>query len=296
MNAPAGFDFDPVTRTFSNIDPIAAMFNRAWAAQVAHMLVAAYMATGFAVAGVHALVWLRKGPSTFHREALRMAMLLAAPAAIVQPLVGHWAAQVVAHNQPVKLAAMEGQFETESGAPLRIGGIPDVEARTTRYAVEIPYMLSVLAYNDPKATVRGLNEFPREDWPPVGITHYSFQLMVAFGTVMLIVAAWWAVETFFRRREALPRSLLAMIVVCAPLGFLAIEFGWFVTEVGRQPWIIQGIMRTREALTPMPGLATPFITICVVYAGLTTVVVYLLTHMVRATQPDAESEQGAEHG
>jgi cytochrome d ubiquinol oxidase subunit I len=291
MNAPVGFDYDEATRTFSNIDPIAAMFNPAWKAQVVHMLVAAYMATGFAVAGVHAFRWLRGHDNAFNRNAIAIAMALAAPMAIVQPIVGHWTAQVVGANQPVKLAAMEGQFETERGAPLRIGGWPDEERGETRYAIELPGMLSFLAYNDFNAEVRGLNDVPREDWPPVAITHVSFQLMVAFGMFMFAVAVWWMWVAWVRRRAELPRALLWCMVIAAPLGFLAIEFGWIVTEVGRQPWVIQGIMRTKDAVTPMPGLVVPFVTFTVVYIGLAFGVTYLMIRQVRATR-EIEREVG----
>ena len=291
MNAPAGFDFDPVTREFSNIDPIAAMFNPAWKAQVVHMLVAAYMATAFAVAGVHALQLLRGRHTEFNRVALFLAMITALPMTLVQPLVGDWAATVVALNQPAKLAAMEGQFATERHAPLRIGGLPNVATGSTDYAIEIPGFLSYLAYGDFDAEVKGLNDFPRDEWPPVLITHIAFQLMVAFGTIMLGVSAWWALAVWrpWNKRVAgmrfadrpVPRLLLWAIVCCAPLGFLAIECGWVVTEVGRQPWIIHGVMRTAESVTPMRGLIAPFITFTVVYIFLAIAVVYLMMRQVR---------------
>lgn len=294
MNAPVGFDFDPLTRTFSNIDPVVAMFNPAWAHQVAHMLVAAYMATGFAVAGVHAWRILRGEDTAFNRRAIAIAMALAAPAAIVQPLVGHWSAQEVAVNQPVKLAAMEGQFETETRAPLRLGGIPFEREGVTRYALEIPGLLSFLAFNDLDAPIQGLNEVPREDWPPVAITHVSFQLMVLIGTFMAALAIWWAWLAWVRRRDRLPRALLLGLVVSAPLGFLAIEFGWIVTEVGRQPWIIHGLMRTEDAVSPMPGLVAPFVTFTLVYLGLGFVVTYLMLRQVRATGSIADAEPGVD--
>jgi cytochrome d ubiquinol oxidase subunit I len=153
-----------------------------------------------------------------------------------------------------------------------------------------------MAYNDPSAVVRGLNDFPRDEWPPVLITHMSFQLMVGFGMFMFAVALWWAYVAWFRRRERLPRPLLWALVVCAPLGFLAIELGWIVTEVGRQPWIIQGIMRTAEAVTPMPGLLAPLLTVIAVYLGLTVVVTYLMVRQIRATrqfEPEAHAVGGS---
>ncbi len=284
MNAPQGFDFDPVTREFSNIDPVAAMFNDAWAAQTVHMLIAAYMATAFGVAGVHAWRLLRAPDSRFHQAALRLAMLVALPMAVLQPLAGDWAAKVVARNQPAKLAAMEGQFETVRRAPLRIGGWPDERSETTRFAIEIPGALSFLAYGDFNAEVKGLKNIPRDEWPPVAITHISFELMVLCGMAMLATSVWWGVHAW-RRKGATPgRWLLRALILCAPLGFFAIEFGWMVTEVGRQPWIIQGVMRTSESVTPMNGLWATFTTFTLIYLALAVVVTYLMVRQVRAAE------------
>jgi cytochrome d ubiquinol oxidase subunit I len=293
MNAPAGFDYDPVTKTFSNIDPVAAMFNPAWKAQVIHMVVAAYMATAFGAAGVHALKLLRAPGSEFHRLALRITMTVALVTAVLQPIAGDYAATVVARTQPAKLAAMEGQFETERGAPLRIGGWPDEEEGETRHAIEIPKLLSFLAYKDFDAEVKGLEEWPRDEWPPVAIVHVAFQIMVGLGMLMLTVAAWWGAAAWRRRKRGgvLGKWLLRAIVVCCPMGFVAVEAGWVVTEVGRQPWIVYGVMRTSEAVTPMPGLVVPFVTFMVVYAGLGAVVGVLFVRRVRsAPVVEAHSE------
>jgi cytochrome d ubiquinol oxidase subunit I len=285
MNTPAGFDFDPSTGQFSNIDPIAAMFNPAWKAQALHMVIAAYLATAFAVAGIHAWGLLKQPASRFHREALQIAMTVGAVTAVLQPISGDYAARVVAETQPVKLAAMEGQFETVRGAPIRIGGWPDEDARTTRYGLEIPAALSFLAYGDFDAEVRGLNEFPTEDWPPVAIVHVSFQAMVLLGLLMLVAGVWYLLAAWREKKVPLKRSLLGAIVATSPAGILAVEAGWMVTEVGRQPWIIQGVMRTREAVTPMPGLVVPFITFLVVYLGLAAIVVAIFVRQVRAAPP-----------
>ena len=284
MNAPAGFDYDPTTRTFSNIDPVAAALNPAWKSQVIHMLVAAYLSTAVAAAGVHALKLLRDPRNDFHREALRITMTVALITAVLQPITGDYAAKVVGRTQPVKLAAMEGQFETETRAPLRIGGWPDEEARRTPYAIEAPGALSFLAYWDIDAEVKGLNDWPRDEWPPVAIVHVSFQVMVALGILMLGVSVWWgfAARRTARRGAPLSKWLLRGIVACLPMGFLAVEAGWVVTEVGRQPWIIHGVMRTSEAVTPMPGLLVPFVTFTLVYLGLGAVVVALFIRKVQA--------------
>ena len=206
--------------------------------------------------------------------------MIGAPAAILQPISGDVSARYVADQQPTKLAAMEGQFETERGAPLHLGGIPDETTRTTRLAIAIPYALSFLAYHDIHAVVRGLDDFPPDTWPPTLIVHLAFQLMVGLGTLLALLSIWalWRIV----RRHALrdERWLLRAIVVSAPFGFICIEAGWTVTEVGRQPWIVYGLLRTADAVTPMPGLIVPFITFTALYCVLGVIVVYLLYQQV----------------
>jgi cytochrome d ubiquinol oxidase subunit I len=292
MNTPAGFrlvDGKPV-----DIDPIAAMMNPAALGQTVHMLFAAYAAVGLAVAGIHAFLLLRDRRNIFHRHAMAIALAVGGAGAILQPFSGDLLGQMLARYQPVKLAAMEGQFKTEQGAPVRIGGMPDEESATTPYAIEIPYGLSLLAYHDPNATVRGLEEFPRDLWPPVAIVHVAFQVMVGAGMVMALVALWGAYLAW--RRKSLPDSrwFLRAVVAASPLGFIAIEAGWTVTEVGRQPWIIQGVLRTAQAVTPMPGLKIPFVTFTLIYIFLGAVVVWLLKRQVaQSPRVYAELEDAA---
>src|SRR5204862_5319978 len=237
---------------FASIDPVAAMRSPAAFQQALHMLLAAYAATGMAVAGVHALMLLRGAAHDFHRHALTVALLVGAPAAVLQPLSGDVSARVVATTQPVKLAALEGQWATMRGAPLRIGGWPDASREETRWALEIPYGLSLLAFHDRHAEVRGLLEVPPDDRPPVLPVHLAFQTMVGLGSTMALVALWAGWVAWRRRDLTSQRGLLRALVVVAPFGFLATEAGWIVTEVGRQPWIVQGFMRTSHAVTPMP--------------------------------------------
>jgi cytochrome d ubiquinol oxidase subunit I len=285
MNTPAGFEL--VDGRVVRIDPVAAMLNPAAGAQVLHMLLAAYMAVGFAVAGIHARLLLASPRDAFHRAALIVALAVGAPPALLQPLSGDYAAKVVARTQPAKLAAMEGQFETESGAPLRVGGIPDEATGKTRFAIEIPMALSILAYADPGATVIGLNDIPRADWPPVLWVHLSFQVMVAIGTFLAALALWSA-WCAWKRRVPDSRWFLRLLVVSMPLGFLAIEAGWMVTELGRQPWIIHGVMRTSEAVTPVSTVGWSLLAITFVYFVLGSIVAFLVRRQVLETRPVAE--------
>jgi cytochrome bd ubiquinol oxidase subunit I len=284
MNAPTGFRL--VNGQPVDIDPIAAMLNPAAFGQTLHMTLAAYAATGFLVAGIHAFMLRRDTNNRFHKAAVSIALVVGGVSAILQPLSGDYLAKSVAKTQPVKLAAFEGQFQTEKGAPLRVGGIPDEAAGETRHAIEIPYALSLLAYGDPNAVVKGLNDFPADKRPPVAIVHISFQIMVASGVAMMLVALWAAWRYLRRRRTQTwlnSKWFLRVLVAAAPLGFLAIETGWIVTEVGRQPWIIYGVMRTSEAVTPMPGLIVPFITFTVLYIFLALITVFLLLRQVAAS-------------
>jgi cytochrome d ubiquinol oxidase subunit I len=283
MNVPAGFRYE--NGQFLDIDPIAAMGTPAAPHLIVHMVVAAYLGTAFAMAGIHAAVLLKRPRSQFHRKALGIALALGIPMALVQPIVGHWAAMQVANLQPAKLAAMEGQFRTEAGAPLRIGGVPDEEAMETRYSLDLPGGLSFLAFGSFDATVKGLEEFPRDQWPPVAATHTSFQIMVALG-VLLVLVSLWALFLWYRKRDlAGSRRFLLATVIASPLGFLAVEFGWFVTEFGRQPWVIYDVLRTADTVTPMPGLVVPFTIFTLVYLGLAVAVIAILYRQVRRS-PD----------
>jgi cytochrome d ubiquinol oxidase subunit I len=277
MNTPAGFDM--VAGKAVNVRPFMAMANAAAFSETLHMTLAAYAGTGLTVAGIHAVALLRGNRSAFHRLALGIALSLGAPAAILQPLSGDVSARSVAVHQPAKLAALEAHFETQRGAPFHIGGWPDVDERETRWAIRIPRALSLLAFHDPNAEVKGLDTVPRDEWPPVAIVHIAFQIMVALGTIMALVSV-WALWRWWRGRaiDAVvdDRRLLRTLALVTPMGFLAIEAGWTVTEVGRQPWVIHGVLRTADAVTPMPGLVVPFLIFTLLYVLLGAIVVYLL--------------------
>jgi cytochrome d ubiquinol oxidase subunit I len=277
MNAPSGFDW--VDGQAINIDPVKAMFNKAWFAQAHHMTIAAFSATGFAVAGVHAILY-RKNKLEIHAKAITIALAFASVAAILQPISGDHAAKNVAELQPAKLAAFESHFKTSTAAPLIIGGIPDMENREVNYAIKLPGFLSFLAHGDFNAEVKGLEEFPEEEWPPVPIVHYSFQLMVAIGMFLVLLGLIFLGGTFKWKHWLEKRWWLTLLIIATPLGFIAIEAGWVVTEVGRQPWIIYGIMKTRDSLTPMPGIQYTFYTITVVYLLLSFIVIWLMSRQI----------------
>ena len=286
MNAPTGFTLG-AAGGFATIDPLSAMRSPAAFQQALHMLLASYAATGLAVAGVHAWMLLHGAAGAFHVRALTRALAVGAPAAVLQPLSGDVSARVVARTQPVKLAALEGQWATERGAPLRIGGLPDQAREETRWALEIPYGLSLLAFHDPGAEVKGLRAVSPDDRPPVAVVHLAFQAMVGLGSAMALVALWVGWAAWRGREIAEHRLLLRALVLVAPFGFLATEAGWIVTEVGRQPWVVQGLMRTASAVTPMPGLVVPMLVFTCLYVGLGAIVVTLVASLVRETAPSS---------
>lgn len=278
MNAPTGFVL--AEGRIVAVDPLAAMANPAAFTEALHMTLAAFVATGFAVAGIHAFLLLRRPGSRFHRRALVIGLLVGAPAAVLQPLSGDLSARYVARHQPAKLAAMEALFETQRGAPLLVGGIPDVEARRTRFGLEIPRALSLLAFHDPDAEVQGLDRVPRDEWPNVTVVHFAFQIMVALGTYLALLGL-WAMWLLWRRVElARQRRFLQAVALAMPMGFAAVEAGWVVTEVGRQPWVVYGVIKTADVVTPMPGLVVPFVAMTLLYVFLGVIVAWLLYHQI----------------
>ncbi|GKS58075.1 cytochrome ubiquinol oxidase subunit I [Nitrospira sp.] len=286
MNTPTGVEWEHGLP--HSIQPWTVMTNPHALHQTIHMVLAAFAATGLFVAGIHAFMWLRGSRTALHRHALAIALLVGGPPALLQPLSGDVLARSVAEHQPAKLAAMEALFDTERGAAFRLGGIPDEARRTVDYVVELPRFLSVLIHLDPDATVTGLDQFPRQDWPPVAIVHGAFQVMVGAGMIMAGTAIWSAWR-WKQGRLLNDRPLLWTLACAAPLGFLAIEAGWIVTEVGRQPWIVYGMMRTRDAVTPMPGMVVPFLLFTLLYGLLSLVVLWTMARHVGATQTTSRS-------
>jgi cytochrome d ubiquinol oxidase subunit I len=285
MNVPAGFALQggaPV-----DIRPFVAMFPPGWAHQVVHVLLSSYVATGFAVAGIHAIRLLRRPGSALDRTALVLALAVGGTAAFLQPISGDFSARQIAQTQPEKLAALEGQFQTERGAPLRIGGLPDPDAQETRFALEIPRGLSLLAFHDPDAEVRGLSDFPRETWPPTRQVHLAFQVMVGLGTLLAALSV--AALVLAVRRRTWPRWFLLAVALALPAGFIALEAGWLVTEWGRQPYTVRGILTTAASVTPVARLTVPLVLFVAVYVLLGVVTGILLYRQIAAA-PAEEHE------
>jgi cytochrome d ubiquinol oxidase subunit I len=281
MNDPTGFHI--VGGKVVDVKPWAALFNSALWPEATHMILGAFIVAGCLVATPHAWALLRGRGTRYHRVGLALALTVAMLAAPVQIVVGDWAARHVAQKQPTKLAAIEGVTHTTKGAALHIGGIYiDGEVRG---AIRIPDLLSLLAYDNPDATVKGLDTVAAADRPPVNVVRTSFQVMVAIGFALLGLGAWLGIA--WRRRRALPRSrwFLRAAVLSGPAAVLALECGWVVTEVGRQPWIVYRVMRVRDAVSDASGLRYGYFLLLAVYTVLAIATFTVLRRLARIPLP-----------
>lgn len=279
MNSPSGFTFK--NGQYINIDPIKAMFNNAWFSEALHMVIAAFAATAFAVAGIHALLILRKKNVVFHSSAFKIAAVFGLISSFLQPLSGDLSARGAAVRQPAKLAAMEVHFKTESRVPLYVGGIYDEKTQSLKYAIAVPGGLSFLVNRKFDSQVEGLDHFSVDQRPPVAIMHYAFQTMVACGMLMALLSVLYLLAKVKWHKWLEEQWLFKIYAICIPIGFLAVEAGWTVTEVGRQPWIIQGVMRTSAAVTPIPGVQFSFYVFTMVYVSLALMVIFMLYRQIK---------------
>jgi cytochrome bd ubiquinol oxidase subunit I len=279
MNNPTGFTLEG--GRVSDVRPLEALFGNDYLwHELVHMYVAGFIVAGFLTAAVYAFALLRGRRGRYERVALVVPLTVAALAAPVQIVVGDWAARSVAREQPTKLAAFEGLQETEAGAPVHLGGWYDGDE--IRYGVPLPRLLSLLAFHDPSARVEGLEEVPADERPPVNVVRIAFQTMVGIGFLLAGISAIYLFV--WLRRKRLPRSswFYRAIVAAGPLSVVALIAGWVTTEVGRQPWVVYGHMRTEEAVTGASGIPVGYATLVIVYACLLTAIVWILRRLARA--------------
>lgn len=282
MNTPAGFDL--LNGHAFNVRPWQAMTNTSWLHEAVHGTLATYVASSFALSGIYAFRLL-KGRLRAENK-LGLSLTLAVGGALIPLMLvsGDFAATEVAMHQPAKLAAMEALPETVRGAPLAIGGWIDQNTNQLRYGILIPKMLSLLAYHDPDATVMGINAFPAGLRPNPNLVHTFFDLMIMSFFVMSAAAVWFWVARWKGKEVSGNRPLLITILISAPFGLLAQEFGWFVTEFGRQPWIAGGAMLVAKGVTPRP-VAWVLIIFVLVYLALT---IGLLKVLIAPSAPNEE--------
>jgi cytochrome d ubiquinol oxidase subunit I len=276
MNQPAGFRLDASGKVVDP-EPWKAMTNPAMPVQTTHMILAALMVAGFGVAAVYAAGWLRGRRDRYHRLGFVVPFTLAAVITPVQIGVGDWAARFLAQRQPVKLAALEGLHETERGAPLTVGGV--YVGGNVHLGLRVPKGLSLLAHHDPDALIHGLDEVPADERPPVAVVRNAFQVMVALGFGLLALGAWFAVVWWRKRALPVSRWFHRAAVVAGFAAPVALEAGWIVTEVGRQPWIVWRVMRVSEAVTTAQHIRLGLYFLLVVYALLTWGTVFVLRRL-----------------
>ncbi len=259
----------------------AAVFNPSTLPRYTHTIASTLVTGAFFMAGISAWYLLKGRHPEFARRSLQIGLVTAAIAALLVLVTGHFHSVQVAETQPAKLAAFEGLFETERGADLVIWGFPDVARQKVWLKIAIPSLLSFLIYWNPNAAVVGLDQFPKEDWPPIGLSFYPYHLMVLLGG-WFILLSWLGI--FLGQRRFSNRTFLRAVVWTVPLPWIAGELGWLAAELGRQPWAVYGLLRTRDAVSVVvPGgevLATLLLFV-LVYAALLTLLVFLLIREIR---------------
>jgi cytochrome bd ubiquinol oxidase subunit I len=279
MNHPTGFRLSHGKAV--DLHPFRALFANSYLwHELIHMYLAAYMVTGFVLAGAYAFGRLRGSWGRYERTALAVALGAAALASVAQVFVGDWNGREVAAVQPTKLAALEGLGRTTTGAPVHVLGW--YSNGRVEYGIRLPRLLSLLAFHDTNATVEGLDTVAPADRPPVNVVRLAFQSMVGIGSLLALVSV---IFLFVRiRRGRLPEStwFYRTLVAAAPLSVVALIAGWVVTEVGRQPWVVYRVMRTSQAVTGAGGIPVGYGTLAAVYVGLAVGVAWVLRRLYRA--------------
>ncbi|MBN6888652.1 cytochrome bd ubiquinol oxidase subunit I [Cytobacillus horneckiae] len=283
MNTPQGFEI--VDGQIVNISPLLAMVNPAMPTKVAHVLVTAYMTAAFILAAIGAYRLLKGSNHIYHKKAVFLTIKLGLIFSISTALIGDFAGKFLAEYQPEKLAAAEWHFETEEGAPLILYGVLD--GQEVKYAIRIPYALSILAYSNPFAEVTGLDQFAEEDIPPLSI-HYLFDTMVTIGVAMIALSFIYLIGMWRKWPFIHSKWYRWLIVIGGPLSMIGIEVGWWFTEVGRQPWILRGIMRTHEAATTSGQVDKMLILFASLYLLLGAGSIYVLSRMFKKNTVEQE--------
>lgn len=282
QGTPAGFQYE--NGEFVDINPWVAFFNPSFLVTAGHVALSAYVVGAFVVCSVAAFKMMKHKSGSrvylFHQKALMLGLVVGGIFAILTALNGHSSAQYLHEYQPEKLAAAEGLFETQSHAPLAIGGFTDRETKEIKWAIEIPWALSFLAGNSFDTVVVGLNDFPEKLWPPLFI-HTLFNAMVGIGSLLILIPILVFAWRKILKKKDYPNIMLWTLVTTGPLAVLAIEFGWIFACTGRQPWVIYRILSTAESATTATNLSTLFILFISVYIILALAVVFVLLYYFR---------------
>lgn len=299
MQTPAGYHVvgEGMRARAEITDFWAMVFNPSSVDRLLHSVVGAWLAGAFFVMSVSAYYLWKKRHKQFASNSLHIALVVASIAVILQAILGDMSARGVAKNQPMKLAAMEGIFETQSGAPLVLFGVPDAEEQKVRYELSIPKLLSFLTFRDANAEIQGLNEVPREDWPNVKAVFTTYRIMLFMWMLMVIVvvAALWK-----WRRGTLEESpgLLKLMMVSVLFPQIANQTGWVAAEMGRYPWIVQDLLRISEGLSKAvtaEHVLGSLIMFTAVYLFLFLMFLYLVNEKIKHG-PDEPEEETPYHG
>src|SRR6266566_4139611 len=288
MNQPQGFS--PAPGKVTSVEPFKVIFNRAVPYEVPHMILAAYLVTGFIVASIYAVGMLRGRRDRYHRLGLLIPLTVACIATPIQFVVGDTAARAIARDQPIKFAAMECVQQTSTDVTEYIFG--RCTSSGTKGGIGIPGLDSILVGGTTSTKVTGLDTVPSDDRPPLDtMLHWAFDTMVGICTLLIALGVWFGLVWWRRRDIPKTRWFLRAVAVSGISAVLALESGWIVTEVGRQPWIVYNVMHTKEALTNASGIWVTFILVLLLYAVLGTSLVLTLRAMSRrwhAAGPDDE--------
>lgn len=278
------------------VDWLQIIFNPSFPYRFIHMVTAAYLTTAFVVGGIGAYYLRRERHLRQARVMLGMAMIMAVLVAPLQFLAGDMHGLNTLKHQPAKVAAMEGLWESQRGAPLKLFGWPDQNAETTWHAIEIPKLSSLILTHNLDGEVRGLKEWPRDERPPVLSVFWSFRLMVGIGLLMILTGV-MALILYLRKRLFDTAWFQLWCMALTPAGFLAVLAGWFVTEIGRQPYMIYGVMRTATAASPVPGspIALSLAAFMVTYACVFGAGSYYILKLIRKG-PDVREDAYGSHG
>ena len=292
MQTPAGFEINDKGQFIVASSWWDVIFNPSFPYRLVHTVTAAYLTTAFAVGGVGAWHLLRDSNNVGARKMFSMAMWMAVLVTPVQIVVGDLHGLNTLEHQPIKVLAMEGDYEpSPNGASLILFGLPDDETATVHYQVAIPKLGSLVLKHDLNAPLPGLTDYPREEWPPVAVVFWSFRIMVALGLAMLALGLW---SLLARRRKRLYRSrpLHRAAVVMGPAGFVAVIAGWITTEVGRQPYTVYGLLKTAESASPLdaPAVAASLLAFIVVYTAVFGMGIYYLLRLMSQPPHRGETE------
>lgn len=285
MNAPRGFDI--VNGELVNINPLLAMFNPAMPTKVAHVVATSFMTAAFVLAAIAAFRLLKGSNHEYHKKALFLTMKVGLIFSIAAAVIGDFSGKYLAEYQPEKLAAAEWHFETEENAPLILYGV--LKDGEVKYAIKIPFALSILAHGNPTAEVTGLDQFPADEIPPLYI-HYLFDTMVTIGVWMIFLSGVFWIGSIRGWKIIKTKWFRWLIVLGGPLSIIAIEAGWWMAEVGRQPWVLRGIMRTEDAATTSGQVDLMLVLFALLYLVLGVGSVVVLTRMFRHNPVEREIE------